>query len=105
MYDAGFCADPERMSVSSHAGVPVLCLQASCATMAWLDACVKLLLQQQYSLEQQLSKFTAVIPGQGLVRHSPKRSDYSSHNLPLMPTGGSVSAPLLMQSMPSHTLP
>lgn len=93
------------MSVSSHAGVPVLCLQASCATMAWLDACVKLLLQQQYSLEQQLSKFTAVIPGQGLVRHSPKRSDYSSHNLPLMPTGGSVSAPLLMQSMPSHTLP
>jgi hypothetical protein len=84
------------------------CLQASCATMAWLDACAKLLLQQQHSLEQQLSKFTAVIPGQGLVRHSPQRSDYASHNLPVTPTGGSVSClqtePLSLWS-PSHACP
>lgn len=105
VYDVGTGGDPEQVTVSSHACtcVPVLCLQASCATMAWLDACAKLLLQQQYSLEQQLSKFTAVIPGQGLVRHSPQRSDYSSHNLPVTPTGGSLSAPLLIQSLPTHT--
>jgi hypothetical protein len=67
-------------------------LQASCATMAWLDAWAKLLLQQQYSLEQQLAKFTPVITAQGLVRGTPQRSDYGSPGVPVTPTGGNVSA-------------
>lgn len=73
--------------------VCVLCLlmlQASCATMAWLDTWSKLLLLQQHSLEQQLAKFAPVIPSQGLVRHSPQRSDWSSPGAPLTPTGGIV---------------
>lgn len=69
-------------------------LQASCATMAWLDAWAKLLLEAQYELEQQLSKFTAVIAVQGLVRHSPQRSDYGSPKVPVTPTGGKVRAGL-----------
>lgn len=60
--------------------------------MAWLDAWTKLLLQQQYSLEQQLAKFTPVITSQGLVRGTPQRSDYGSPGVPVTPTGGNVSA-------------
>lgn len=59
--------------------------------MTWLDTWAKLLLQQQYILEQQLAKFAPVIPGQGLVRHTPQRSDWSSPGSPLTPTGGIVS--------------
>jgi hypothetical protein len=58
--------------------------------MAWLDTWAKLLLLQQHSLEQQLAKFAPIIPGQGLVRHSPQRSDWSSPGAPLTPTGGIV---------------
>jgi hypothetical protein len=74
------------------AAVQCVLLQASCATMAWLDVWAKLLLQQQYSLEQQLAKFTPVIASQGLVRGTPQRSDYGSPGVPVTPTGGRVSA-------------
>lgn len=59
--------------------------------MAWLDAWAKLLLQQQHNLEQQLAKFTPVVPGEGLVCRTPQRSDWSRPGTPLNPTGGRVS--------------
>jgi hypothetical protein len=66
-------------------------MQAACATMAWLDAWAKLLLQHQSILEQQLAKFAPVVPGEGLVWHTPQRSDWSRPGTPLNPTGGRVS--------------
>lgn len=64
-------------------------LQATCSTMAWLDAWTRLLLKQKLSLEQQLSYFTTVRPTEGLVRH-PERSDWSTPGVPSVPTGGKV---------------
>jgi hypothetical protein len=70
-------------------------MQAACATMAWLDAWAKLLLQHQSILEQQLAKFAPVVPGEGLLWHTPQRSDWSRPGTPLNPTGGRVSGQYL----------
>jgi hypothetical protein len=68
--------------------------------MAWLDGWAKLLLQQKHVLEQHLAKFCRVIPDQGLVKHSPERSDWSSPGLAApAPTGGTVNLRHLRESI------
>lgn len=83
----------------SLVGRKVVLKKASCMTMAWLDAWAKLLLQHKCRLEHQLSKFAPVIPCEGLVPHSPCRTDWSSPGLPWAPTGGKVNLRHLRESV------